>query len=244
MEGRPLYRTVAAAGLAAYALALAILAVFHPAAPRPMFAILIVAAVVAAVVARTWTHGIWVTLLVALAAEVMTFWLVFLVLQFPISALDAGPGLLGFVGVWTALIASVLGAIRRNAGREFTARTQRKLVIGAGVIVVLSLVSTVLTFTSQKTVGDVEATGTTTVVMENGDEFSPSELEATSGQPVKFLVRNDDPVGHTFTVEDYDVMEIVGPGSETVITFTPTKAGTVDIKCDFHSDMTGKLVVS
>ena len=244
MEGRPLYRTVAAAGLAAYAVALAVLAVFHPAAPRAMFAGLIVAAVVGIVAALQWEHGIWVTLAVSVAAEVTTFWLIFLVLQLPISALDAGPGLLGFVGVWTALIASVLGAIRRRTPRDFTDRTRRKLLIGAGAVLALSLVSTSLTITNKKTVDDAAAADTTAVAMENGHDFTPKQLTATSGEEARFLVRNDDPVGHTFTVEDYDVMEIVGPGSEVVVTFTPTKAGTLKLVCDFHSDMKGEIVVS
>ena len=242
MEGRPLYRTVAAIGLGAHALS----SVVHLVVSKdPFFAVLLAVAAIAAGVVWSWANGIWVGLVVGILLELATFWFVFPMIQgFSVSALDAVPALIGFVGVWTAIIASILGAKRRGEARAFSDSTKKRVLMGAGAIVALAVVSTALTFANQTTVDAAEATGATTVLMHDGDKFTPEELNAETGQPMKLLLRNDDIVGHTFDVEDYDVQEVVGPGSEKVITFTPTKSGDVEFVCAFHADMKGEITVS
>ncbi len=247
MEARPLYRTVAAVGLASYALAAAIMAGIATGGDKFFFLILFVVAVGAAVAAWSWSKGIWISLVASLLLEFVTFWLVFPLIQgFTISALDFIPALLGFVGVWTAIIASILGVVRRRAPREFSDRTKRKILVGAGVIVVLSLASTALTFAGKDTVSATEAAGTTTILMRNADDFAPTTVNVSAGAPTRLLVKNEDPFAHTFTIEDkaYDINEVFGPGSEKVINFTPKGAGRIEFVCEFHPDMKGELVAA
>lgn len=245
MEGRPLYRTLAAIGLAGHALASLVHVVVGPGGDKGFFGVLLAVAVAAAVTVRSWDKGLWVSLVASLLLELATFWYVFPLAQgFAISALDAVPALIGFVGVWTAIIASILGLKRRSQAAAFTDATKRKVLIGVGVIAALGVASTALTFANKESVEASEAEGATTVLMHDGDEFTPEKLTASAGDEVKLVVRNDDPFGHTFTVEEYDVNTVVGPGSEKIITFTPTKAGTVEFVCEFHEGMKGDLVVS
>ena len=246
MEGRPLYRTVAAIGLAAHALSSAIHVVLVAGDDKVFFAVLLAAAAAAAAVTWSWDKGIWVSLIIGLALEVMTFWFVFPMAQgFALSALDAVPALIGFVGVWTAIIASIKGAMKRRESATFTDATKRKVLTVAATIVALGIVSSALTFMNKKSVSADEAAGAVTVLMHNGDDFSPTTIDATAGEQVKLLVRNDDPFAHTFDMDDdeSEISEFVGPGSEVVLTYTPKKAGRYEYFCEFHEAMKGHFVV-
>lgn len=248
MEGRSLYRTVAAIGLAAHALAALIYFAVGPGGEDGVF-FLVIAAVglAAAAITWTWSKGIWVSLVLGLLLELATFWFVFPLFQgFALSALDAVPALIGFVGIWTAIIASILGVARRKNPRMFSDTTKRKLLIGVGVIVALAVASSALTVVNKETVSDADAAGATSLLMHNADEFSPTTLEATASEEVRLLVKNDDPFAHTFTLDKkgYDVNEVVGPGSEKIITFTAKGAGKVEYVCEFHDEMKGTLVVT
>ncbi|HVF20111.1 MAG TPA: cupredoxin domain-containing protein [Mycobacteriales bacterium] len=245
MEGRPLYRTVAALGLGAHALSSLVHVILVAGEDKVFFGILLAVAAIAAAVTWSWAKGIWVSLVAGLLLEVTTFWFVFPLFQgFHLSALDAVPALIGFVGVWTAIIASIRGVMKRREGAAFTDSTKRKVLTAVVVIALLGVVSTGLTFMNKETVSAEEASGATEVVMENGDDFAPTSLEASSGEEMRVLVRNDDPFGHTFTIDEYDVNEFVGPGSEKIVTFTPTSSGKEEFYCEFHEKMTGSLVVS
>ncbi|HVE97571.1 MAG TPA: cupredoxin domain-containing protein [Mycobacteriales bacterium] len=245
MEGRPLYRTLAAIGLAAHALSSLIHVVLVGGDDRTFFVVILAIALVAAVVTWSWSKGIWVSLVAGLLLEVATFWFVFPITQgFAISALDVVPALIGFVGVWTAIIASIRGVMTRRDARGFTDATRRKVLTGVGVIALLAVVSTALTFMNKETVSADEAAGATEVVMHDLDKFAPARLEVASGEKARFVVRNDDPIAHTFTVKEYDVNEVVGPGSSKIIEFTPTKTGKAKFLCEFHMPMKGDLVVT
>lgn len=246
MEGRPLYRTVAAIGLAAHALSSLVHVVLVPGDDKIFFGVILVVAAVAAGVTWSWSKGIWVSLVVGILLEITTFWFVFPIAQgFALSALDAVPAMIGFVGVWTAIIASILGVMRRREPREFSDSTRKKVLTAVGVIAVLGVASTALTMTNKTSVSEAEATGATTVLMHNGDEFTPRELNAEVNKPMKLLLRNDDPFAHMFAVKGYDEPSVdVGPGSEKIVTFTPTKAGTLTFVCDFHGGMKGTIKVS
>ena len=171
-----------------------------------------------------------------------TFWLVFAIVALE-SVLDFLGSLAGVLGLLTALIGSIVGIVRRKQEAVFTAGHRKSVSIVAGVVVVLAAVSTVLTFTSQETVLAAEAAGAVPVDMKDF-EFVPKNLTATTGSATKFLVHNSDRGSHTFTVESARIDEIITPGSETLITFTPTQAGDVELTCVFHSDMKGTIKVS
>ena len=245
MEGRPLYRTVAAIGLAAHALSSVVHMLIVGGDDKPFFGVIFAIAAVAAAVTWTWAKGIWVSLVAGLLLEVATFWFIFPMAQgFTLSALDAVPALIGFVGVWTAIIASIRGVMTRREARAFSGATQRKVLMGVAVVALLAVVSTALTFTNKETISADAAAGATEVVMHDFDRFTPGKLEAPAGEPVKFVLRNDDPVAHTFTVKEYDVNEVVGPGSSKMVEFTPTKTGKMKFLCEFHAPMKGDFVVT
>ncbi|HVE63566.1 MAG TPA: cupredoxin domain-containing protein [Mycobacteriales bacterium] len=247
MDSRPLYRSVAAVGLAAHALSSLIHIAVVQGEDRIFFGVLLAVAAAAAAVAWSWGKGLWVSLVASLLLEVATFWFVFPLFQgFTLSALDAVPALIGFVGVWTAIVASILGLARRKSERMFTDSTQRKLLIGTGLIVVLAVASTALTFANKKTVSTAEAAGTVEVVMHDGDQFTPANLKGTAGQEMRLLLKNDDPFAHTFDLPENqgDISEVVGPGSETVVSFTPKTAGKIEYVCEFHGDMKGTMEIA
>ncbi len=247
MEGRPLYRTVAAIGLAAHALSSLVHVGTLTGDDRSFFLVLFVVAAAAAAVTWSWTKGIWVSLVLGLALEVMTFWFVFPLVQgFALSALDAVPAMIGFVGVWTAIIASIRGVMKRREDAAFTDSTKRKLLTWVAVVAVLAVASTGLTFANKKSVSADAASGATEVVMHNGSEFSPTTLEANAGEETKFLLKNDDPFAHTFDFKDKvsKVSEVVGPGSEVIVTVDIDKPGRYEYFCEFHADMKGTMVVT
>ena len=73
-------------------------------------------------------------------------------------------------------------------------------------------------------------------------EFYPSEFTFNVGQEVKFELSSETEF-HTFTIDDLDID--LGLEAEEVIefTFTFNDAGTYDLVCLSHPEMTGKIVV-
>ena len=78
--------------------------------------------------------------------------------------------------------------------------------------------------------------------------FEPSEIEATVGERLQFVVRSADGV-HGLEIKRFKVKKEVPRGGQPVtIDFTPTSEGRFPILCseycgDGHADMTGMLVV-
>jgi plastocyanin len=72
-------------------------------------------------------------------------------------------------------------------------------------------------------------------------------LTLKKGQPVKLVVRNDEPgkVLHCFTITGLNVKtsDDLATGQSETLTFTPKKKGTFAYACLLHPSMTGKLVV-
>ena len=73
-------------------------------------------------------------------------------------------------------------------------------------------------------------------------EFYPSKFTFNVGQEVKFELSSETEF-HTFTIDDLDID--LGLEAEEVIefTFTFNDAGTYDLVCLSHPEMTGKIVV-
>lgn len=78
------------------------------------------------------------------------------------------------------------------------------------------------------------------------DESNPV-LELKKGQPVKLVVRNDDPdkVLHCFTIGALEVgtSRDLATGESETLAFTPKLSGTFAYACLMHPMMTGKVVV-
>ena len=238
MEGRPLYRTLAAIGFVSHLLAMLVL-LLNVTEGRGFFLVVGLVDVAGAVTITRFPWGRWTGLLCAVLATLATFWLVFALTALP-SVVDFFASLTGVTGYLTALVASILnlGASRRE--KLATRGHQRGIALVAAAIAALTALSAVLTFAAQETVPASEAAGATKVAMKD-DVFVPRDFPVAPGG--KVLVHNSDRIAHTFTIEDHDVDEIVTPGSETLVTVPAGLSGRVEYVCTFHSDMKGTLTV-
>ena len=73
-------------------------------------------------------------------------------------------------------------------------------------------------------------------------EWSPEQLEVDAGGAV--FVENKDLFRHTFTVEDLDVSEDLGPGQDVRVELS-AEPGEYEFICEVpgHEDMDGTLTV-
>lgn len=81
-----------------------------------------------------------------------------------------------------------------------------------------------------------------------GNEFSfnPDEVTLTVNEPVRLVARNVGTVPHDLHIPDLNVnIAPVPVGQETVVTFTPTKAGDFRMECHEpgHTAMVGTVTV-
>jgi plastocyanin len=77
--------------------------------------------------------------------------------------------------------------------------------------------------------------GSATVEIEARDNlFSPSTIQATSGEETTVTVSNTGQAVHTFTIEELDVDVTIDPGSDGTATFTASESGTLQFVCRFH----------
>jgi plastocyanin len=75
-------------------------------------------------------------------------------------------------------------------------------------------------------------------------QFAPAALNAQVGQPVALRLDNRDNTPHTFTIHELNVDISMPAGKSALALFTPTKAGSYTITCDFHPAMHATLTVS
>lgn len=87
-----------------------------------------------------------------------------------------------------------------------------------------------------------------TVAAEDFD-FEPATLEVDAGETI--VIENKDPFGHTFTVDQLDFNEALGPGHKVEVEI-PAEGGTYVFYCVPHTstpkepsdeDMAGELTV-
>jgi plastocyanin len=86
---------------------------------------------------------------------------------------------------------------------------------------------------------------TTLTLVATDIQFDKTELTATAGEPVKFVIKNEsDSTEHNLTIEDLDVDKDAEAGESAEQTVTPD-AGTYEYHCEYHpSAMKGTLTVS
>jgi len=178
--------------------------------------------------------GMWskfVGILASLVIGMMFFWTAFSLFT-PGSFFDFVAAILVVPGVLIGLIASIGAIVAGRRGHVSTtpeggeARWIRSVM---AVVVVLAVASAALTFLGRS---EVEGSADQTVVLHDF-EFDMASYEFAPGSTV--LVRNDDPFLHTFTVEELDIDEAVGPGSEVLVEI-PDEPGDYVLFCRPHSD--------
>jgi plastocyanin len=177
-----------------------------------------------------------VAVVLAVLIGLMLFWTAF-GLAAPDSFFDFVPGLLVLPGVLLALGAGIasIRARRKDAARTTDGR-ERKVMVGlAGALGVLGVLSAVLTVAGKDTVSEEDRQNADLVVTLSDFEYDRAAYDAAAETTV--LVRNDDPVLHTFTVDDLDIDITLTPGSERLITL-PAEAGTYVVYCAPHTSNT------
>ncbi len=203
----------------------------------PFFIALTVVPLVAA--ALVWRFGTWariVSLVVSLLAAFAAFWMAF-GLAYPASFVDFVPGLLLPLGVLLGVGGSIaaLVANRRSRAAAGPATGERRLMGAALAIVGLAIVaSAVLNFTGRQTVEAAAAEGAIEATIRDF-AFAEGTYQVTAGQLTSFVVRNNDPVVHTFTVPALGVDQTLLPGSEALVEVT-ADAGTYTLYCVPHSN--------
>lgn len=182
-----------------------------------------------------WRFGLWakvVGAVVAFLAAGSLFWTAF-GLATPQSFFDFVPGLLVIPGGIIAIVSCISAAVASRRGNVTTAAIggeRRALSVVLGAVVILAALSAVMTLAGRSTVDAAQAD--TEVVL---SEFEFDQEEYTFAAGTTIHVRNDDPFLHTFTVEEWDVDEALGPGSEVLVE-VPQSPGDYVLFCRPHSD--------
>lgn len=73
------------------------------------------------------------------------------------------------------------------------------------------------------------------------NEFQPSTFTASS---TTLTVTNDGQALHSFTVPDGGVDQDVQPGEEASVDVSGLDAGSHDLMCKYHPEMTGSITIS
>jgi plastocyanin len=200
----------------------------------PFFAIVAVLALAAAALVRQRRTALKVIgVVLGLLAGVAMFWTAF-GLTYPGSVLDFVPGLLVLPGALLGLVAGIASIRAQRRGDLGSSPQERRAIPRiAAAIGVLALVSLVLTVAGRETVSDDEAASADVTITISDFEFDDDEgYELEGGSTV--LVKNDDPLVHTFTVDDLDIDETLSPGSEKLITI-PDQPGEFILYCEPHT---------
>jgi plastocyanin len=197
---------------------------------------IVAAAIGIALVRQRRTGWRIVAVVLAVLIALMLFWTAF-GLATPDSFFDFVPGLLVLPG---ALLALGAGIASIRAGRKDPTRgpsgRERPVMAGlAGVLGVLAALSAVLTVAGKDTVSEEDRQNADLVVTLSDFEYDRAAYDATAETTV--LVRNDDPVVHTFTIDDLDIDVTLTPGSEHLVTL-PAELGTYVVYCAPHTSDT------
>jgi hypothetical protein len=149
------------------------------------------------------------------------------------------------IGVLMVLLASLVGTVqyfRKRVGAD-ASRLHPALYGVSAVLVVFALVSAAITALSIEKVSAADEDGAVVVRAEKA-VWDVKLIEAEPGQPLRILVKNDDPVFHTFTIHDLDIDVFIGPWSEKLIELEPLEARIYGFICRLEghkADMTGAI---
>lgn len=169
-----------------------------------------------------------------------------IVLTTPKVFFDFASALLGFGGLLTLLVVCLLATVARLRHRlpQGPGAAPMTLKAGAAVLVAIAAVSAVVTALNTGEVADAEAAGAIVVTAKRG-EFDVQKVEGHAGEPVRILVRNDDPVLHLFSIPDLDVKLRLGPWSEQLVVVESAQPRNIGYVCsifDHAKKMSGAIV--
>lgn len=184
-----------------------------------------------ALVRREGTVPRVIAVVLALLIGAMLFWTAF-GLAAPASFFDFVPGVLVLPGALLALAAGITSIRARRHQRLAGAGERRAVRIIVSAVALLAAVSAVLTVTGKDTLTDEQRESADVVVELSDFEFDEDAYDLSAGDTI--LVRNNDPLLHTFTVDALDIDETLNPGSEVLVTL-PEAPGTYVLYCEPHT---------
>jgi plastocyanin len=170
------------------------------------------------------------------------------VLTTPYSFLDFAGTIVVFAGLVIVLVASVLGLAESFRGeprldsKRWERVGARGTVAALAAVAVVSAVATGLHMTDRVAAADKEQAFTVTA---RKVAWQPGHIEARAGEPLKLVVRNNDPLLHTFTIHGRGIDVRLGPYSEKLIVIDGS-TGDYAYVCDVFghgSEMTGIIQV-
>ena len=201
------------------------------------FFFIIGAAVAATAAFLVWRFGTWakaVGILATLFVGMTVFWSVF-GLAYPASVVDFLPGVMAPLGILLGIGGSITALVKRKRKVAVAGAGERTVIfVAAGLSALALLASATLHLAGGTSVDPAEASGATQVTMATF-EFTGGPVRVEAGETTTILVRNDDPIVHTFTIDALGVDEVVLPGSEKLVRFTADE-GTYVLYCKPHSD--------
>ena len=149
------------------------------------------------------------------------------------SFFDTGLLIPAIVSLIVAGVAGIAGFLqhRRGTTRDVSTAGERWVLWATTAMVVgLMVVSGTLHLTSLESVSPDEKAVAISVDIENS-AFKPAQLTVPAGKPVKFVIKNRDLTGHSFTIEELGIDVKVLPGSEELIELSSHPAGTYVYSC-------------
>lgn len=159
-------------------------------------------------------------------------------LAHPESATEFVPVVLILTGASLGLIGAVVALIqarRRTVREQATGPERLALATLISAIALAALVSVVLTAMSRTAVPVEARAGAGSMHIKNF-VFAPQTYQATAGETVRVVIKNDDASLHTFTLPAAGVDVSVPPGSEKLIEFKSPAAGVYRFFCVPHSE--------
>ncbi len=204
--------------------------------------------IVAAVAYLIWRRGsLWAKILglVVTVGTAVTgaIYQVFGVFQ-PFSPIEFVTGLLILFGYLYALIGGIIAVVRHRSERHASTLSERVKQAVLALIAVGTVVSVVGFLFTRDTVAEAQASGATLVDM-GAFEFQPENVTTAQGQPLLFT--NTDAWAHDFTLEEFDIYEYLGPGSEALVDVSAVPPGTYTFFCALHTfdddGMVGTLTI-
>lgn len=111
-----------------------------------------------------------------------------------------------------------------------------------GVVALLLVISAILTLTTNGSVSAEDKQGAQ-ILTAHHSEWNTNSIDISASGTTKIVLKNRDPILHTFTVKDLGINETIGPGEEKLIEVASPGAGGYGFICKVmgHEDMAGVL---
>jgi len=165
----------------------------------------------------------------------------------PRSFFDFVPTLLALSGIVIVLSASLVGTVQHFRDKVTTdaARVTQAFKGWVAIIILLAIISAIVTATNAGSVSAEDSAGAISLTAQ-GIKWNTQTIEASPGETLRILVKNEDPLLHTFTVHDLGIDEKIGPWEERIVVVEVQEARIYGFICrieDHKEDMSGAIVV-